>query len=185
MTTALAPLNILYRVFARSNSLTPEAAHQLYHSGCRHVAIGIESMSAKMLTILKKNTKPQTNIQAMKNAKAAGLKVRIYLLVGFPGETEQTVQESLRVLKDCEFDEFVVYPFIPYPGTSVWQNPEYWGATIDRDFSQYVQVGRDRRTCFAVTTKNFTPRDVAAWRQLMIQELERKVVWAGRSPTNR
>jgi anaerobic magnesium-protoporphyrin IX monomethyl ester cyclase len=91
----------------------------------------------------------------------------------------------LAVLRDCDFDEFVVYAFIPYPGTDIWQNPERWGAEIDRDFSQYVQVGRDRRTCFAVTTKDFTPKDVENWRQTMINELERKVVWAGKSSDNR
>lgn len=185
MTAALVPLGIRYRVFARSNSMTPQAADQLYQSGCRHVAIGVESMSQKMLALLKKKTTVQTNVDAMKNAKAAGLKVRIYLLVGFPGETEQTVKESLQVLMDCDFDEFIVYAFIPYPGTAVWQSPAQWGAEIDRDFSQYVQVGRNRRTCFAVTTKDFTPKDVEDWRQMMIDGLEHKVVWAGKSPQNR
>lgn len=185
MTDALSPLNILYRVFARSSSMTPEAAERLYQSGCRHVAIGIESMSQKMLGLLKKKTTVRTNINALKNAKAAGLKVRIYLLVGFPGETKQTVMESLRVLMDCDFDEFIVYAFVPYPGTALWERPEQWGAVIDRDYSQYVQVGRNRFTCFAVTTDDFTPKDVESWRQIMIEHLENKVVWAGKSPENR
>lgn len=142
-------------------------------------------MSQKMLGLLKKKTTVQANIDAMKNAKAAGLKVRIYLLIGFPGETEQTIRESLQVLMNCDFDEFIVYAFIPYPGTAIWQNPEQWGAQIDRDFSQYVQVGRNRSTCFAVTTKDFTPAKVKAWRQFIIGTLETKFVWAGQSLINR
>lgn len=185
MTIALTPLDICYRVFARSSSMTVEAAERLYQSGCRHVAIGVESMSQKMLGLLKKKTTVQANIDAMKNAKAAGLKVRIYLLIGFPGETEQTIRESLQVLMNCDFDEFIVYAFIPYPGTAIWQNPEQWGAQIDRDFSQYVQVGRNRSTCFAVTTKDFTPAKVKAWRQFIIGTLETKFVWAGQSLINR
>ena len=185
MSKVLKPMEILYRVFARSSSMTKEAACMLYGSGCRHVAIGIESMSGDMLKLLKKQTDRETNIAALKNAKDAGLKVRIYLLVGFPGETEKTFQESLDVLLGCEFDEFIVYPFIPYPGTAVWSNPELWGATIDRDFSNYVQVGKNRRTSYAVTTKDFTPDDVKNWREHMIAALEEKFRWAGKSIDNR
>lgn len=185
MATALKPLGILYRVFARSSSMTEEAAQMLYESGCRHVAIGIESMSDKILKLLKKKTTQEDNINALKNTKKAGLKVRIYLLIGFPGETEETIQESLEALLNCEFDEFVVYPFIPYPGTAVWANPEFWGAEIDRDFSKYVQVGRNRLTCYAVTTKDFTPDDVKRWREIMTEALEKKFLWAGKSPDNR
>lgn len=185
MSATLKPLNILYRVFARSRSMTKEASEQLYESGCRHAAIGIESMSAKMLRQLKKRTTVKDNIEALKNCKVAGIKVRIYLLIGFPGETEETIQESLKILLDCDFDEFIVYPFIPYPGLDIWKNPELWRAEIDRDFSKYVQVGRGRSTCYAVTTKDFTPEDVKRWRQIMIDELEKKVLWAGKSPDNR
>ena len=86
---------------------------------------------------------------------------------------------------DCDFDEFIVYPFIPYPGTAVWANPELWGAKIDRDFSKYVQVGRNRQTAYAITTKDFTPNDVKKWREEMIEALENKFRWAGKSADNR
>ena len=185
MTAAIKPLDIFYRIFARSSSLTSKAARQLFESGCRHVAIGVESMSAKMLQIIKKKTTPDDNKQAMENARKAGMKIRIYLLIGFPGETEETFQESLKLLLECDFDEFIVYPFIPYPGTSIWQNPELWGCEIDRDCNKYVQVGKGRNTCFAVKTKDFTPEDVMRWRRIMIEELEKKVLWAGRSADNK
>ncbi len=187
MTKAIAPLDILYRVFARANNLNSTACEQLAQSGCRHVAIGVESMSNKMLSILGKQTRAETNLKAIQNAKAAGLKVRIYILVGFPGETEETIYESIEGLKNCPFDEFVVYPFIPYPGTAVWENPEAYGATIDRDYSKYIQVGRGRSTCYVVQTEYFTPQDVEVWRDLVIETMERKLQrsWAQTLPDNR
>jgi len=185
MTSAIKPLDIIYRIFARSCSMTPIAAKELYKSGCRHVSIGIESMSEKMLSILKKKVSVEMNINALRNCKNVGLKVRIYVLVGFPGETEQTINESLEILLDCAFDEFIVYSFIPYPGTAVWEHPERWGAKIDRKFSSYVQVGRDRRTCYAVSTDDFTANDVKNWRYKMISALEDKFSWAGNSKDNK
>lgn len=190
MAEALKPLGIVYRVFARSSSITEEAANALYDSGCRHIAIGIESMSDKILKLLEKKATKEINIRALRNARKAGLKTRIYILVGFPGETEETVNESLEVLKNSEFDEFVIYPFIPYPGTAVWMDPEFWGASIDRDFSKYIQIGSNeygnRGTCYAVTTKDFSPDDVRRWRETMMDVLEkRKYCWAGMSRDNR
>lgn len=185
MCNAIKRLNVRYRVFARSCSITQEAALKLYESGCRHIALGIESMSDRMLQILDKKTTAEINRHALENAKAAGLKVRIYMLVGFPGETEELFEESLKNILACDFDEFIVYPFIPYPGTAVWHDPEKYGATLDRDFSKYVQIGKDRGTCFAVTTKDFTPEDVKRRRQTMIDALEKKVLWAGASQENR
>lgn len=189
MAEALKPLGIPYRVFARSNSLTADAAKALYESGCRHVAIGIESMSDKMLELMNKKTDQKTNISALRNAKSAGLKTRIYILVGFPGETEETIRKSLDVLLQCEFDEFVIYPFIPYPGTTVWDNPKMWGATIDRDFSKYIQIGKDQDgypgTCYAVTTKDFSPSDVERWRKTMHDKLSKKHILAINALENR
>ncbi len=181
MCRAIEPLGIRYRVFARASSLTPEACAALYKSGCRHVAVGVESMSATMLTKMYKRSTPEQNRIGLHNAKAAGLTVRIYLLVGFPGETDETFEEGLKAIKECEFDEFVVYPFIPYPGTGVWSQPYLWNCEIDRDISKYVQVGKERKTCFAVTMLDgsFTPKKVEEWRARMIKELEAKTKWAG------
>lgn len=185
MAQFIKPLDIRYRVFARSCSMTQEAADQLYDSGCRHVAIGIESMSEKMLRIIKPHISASMNRDALFHARNAGLKTRIYLVVGFPGETKETFEESLCAIQECPFDEFTVYPFIPYPGTAVWENPDGFGAFIDRDVSAYVQVGRARKTCFAVTTKDFTPDDVRMWRERMINELEKRTVWSGKARENK
>jgi radical SAM superfamily enzyme YgiQ (UPF0313 family) len=185
MCNALKPLNILYRIFVRADRLTTKVAKLLYDSGCRHVSIGIETMSEKMLKLLNKGTTVQTNINSLVNAKKAGLKTRIYLLIGYLGETDDTVQESLDILLQCDFDEFCVYPFIPYPGTPVWEEPQRFGAHINRDFSKYIQVGRRGNTFFAVTTTDFTPEDVKKWREMIISALQKKALWAGKSPDNR
>ena len=187
VTGAIKSLNILYRVFGQAQTLTKEVCSLLFGSGCRHVSIGIESMSVEMLKKLQKHSTVKDNIAALKNCREAGLKTRIYLMLGFPGETEKTVKKSLETLIECPFDEFIVYSFIPYPGTPVWYEPKKWGIKkIDRDFSKYVQVGKDRNTCFAIETDTFTPADVERWRQWTIDELEKHgYLWAGQSPDNK
>ena len=53
---------------------------------------------------------------------------------------------------------------IPYPGTAIAKFPEKFGYTIVHDdFTDYVQIGRDGRTSFALRHKNFSPEDVQRW----------------------
>ena len=63
------------------------------------------------------------------------MKARSYVMVGFPGETQQTIQETIDLVTSCEWDEFAVYPVIAYPGTPLHDNPKSFGITyIDKNF---------------------------------------------------
>ena len=62
------------------------------------------------------------------------------------------------------FDEFSLYPLIPYPGTLIATQPDRYGYEIvEPDFTRYIQVGRGRQTCFALRHSNFGPEDVQRW----------------------
>ena len=66
-----------------------------------------------------------------------------------------------------------MYPLIPYPGTAIAKFPERFGYTVaQKDFTDYVQMGRDGRTCFALRHKNFGPKDVKRWLETATTILE-------------
>lgn len=63
-------------------------------------------------------------VKGLETAHAAGIRVRGFFITGFPGETDETVSESLSVLEALAgnakcLDEATVYPCIPYPGTDI------------------------------------------------------------------
>jgi radical SAM superfamily enzyme YgiQ (UPF0313 family) len=173
---------IVYRCFGRTDRCSPEVANLLYQSGCRHIAFGVESGSD---FLLKRMQKGQTTAQIRKgiaNAKAAGLIVRVYLLIGFPGETWQTIAETVNLMRECNPDEFSVYPLIPYPGTPIYKNPETFGITaINADFSRYFQVQRRRETGYVFRTADLDEQIISDMRAHVIAELESKIIWAGNS----
>ncbi len=162
-----------YRCFARADTLTKETCKVLKETGCLHVSIGVESCSDSILKKMNKGLKKEDIKRGIVNAHEAGLVVRIYLIVGFPGETDKTVNKTIEFLKDLPFDEFVVYPLIPYPGTRVYSNPKEFGITkINKDFSKYIQVGRNRFTGFVMETSTFDSKKVQEWRKKVISILE-------------
>lgn len=186
---ALAPLvqaeDIVYRCFARVTGFTARVANLLAQSGCRHVSFGVESGSPQILAhhAMNKHQSPAQIRQALENAAKAGLTSRIYLIVGFPGETEETIAETIDLVKGCPWEEFMVYPLIPYPGTPIHDHPDRFGiVTMDRDYSRYLQVGRERVAGFTFRTAAFDQEQVRRWRDRVIAELLASGrTWAGAS----
>lgn len=160
------PLCLKFRIFARAESLADQAlCDRLAAAGCRHVGVGIESLSPVMLGKMGKSTLLERVRKGLIAAHNAGLLLRGYFIVGFPGETDLTVSESIGRLADLPLDDAVVYPCIPYPGTKLFKNPTSFGITwIDSDFSHYVQVGRSRSAGFVMRTETFGPEEVKHWR---------------------
>ncbi len=120
--------------------------------------------------------------QGIANAKAAGLVVRVYLMVGFPGETWQTIRETVNLMEDCQPDEFSVYPLVPYPGTPLYKHPEAFGiTTINPDFAQYFQIRSQRDTGYVFRTNYLDENLIAEMRQYIIEKVGRVALWAGNS----
>jgi coproporphyrinogen III oxidase-like Fe-S oxidoreductase len=103
-------------------------------------------------------------------------------MVGLPFDTEKTIEESFAQATELDFDEFAVYPLIPYPGTLVAQFPENFGyEIIDKDFTKYVQMGRNKMTCMALQHRNFSPNDVRRWLAIATSILSKHAIHMSQS----
>ncbi|MCL1979723.1 MAG: radical SAM protein [Proteobacteria bacterium] len=90
-------------------------------AGCRHVEFGTESLARNMLQVLRKPFGPPDALAAHRQARAAGLHVAHYFLLGGPGESAATVAESLDLIE--QLDKTVFFFFIGiriYPGTGLY-----------------------------------------------------------------
>ena len=161
----LSKLDIKFRIFARIEDLTKETCFALKSAGCVHVSIGLESLNPDNLRILGKHQQigHEQNIHF---AKEAGIVVRGYFLVGLPFDTDQTIDYYFSKAALQKIEEFSVYPLIPYPGTKIYNDPESFGYTIiNNNFSDYIQIGIQGNSCFALRHRNFIPDDVKRWKK--------------------
>jgi len=89
-------------------------------AGCARISIGIESGSEKVLKAMNKNTTVQQMADALRRVRMAGIKATGSMLLGFPGENQETVQQSVdfanRNLLETSF-----YNLIPLPGAEVYE----------------------------------------------------------------
>ncbi len=134
----LHKLNIEYRIFARVEDLTLDTCYLLAKSGCKHIAIGLESLNPNNLRFLRKQSQigKEGNIW---NAEEFGIMIRAYFIVGLPYDTDENIKEYFDKVLELGIDEWTCYPLIPYPGTEIWKNPKKYGyEIIDKDFTKYI-----------------------------------------------
>ncbi len=160
----LGTLGIGYRIFARIEDLTEDHCRRLSESGCCHISVGLESLNSDNLKGLGKDSQIGLENHHLHNIKKNGMTARVYFMIGLPFDNDDTVGVYFEKASRLPFDEYSLYPLIPYPGTRVWDEPGAFGYEIvDRDFTHYVQIGKGGGTCFALKHKNFTPRKVRQW----------------------
>lgn len=140
----IGPLNIRFRILGRVGLDSKEDYRRLKDAGCEAIAWGIESGSQYILNRMNKKVTVEENRQVIEWAQELGILDRVFILLGFPGETRETMEETRRFIKDTNPSQYLASTFQPYPGTQVWNNPKKYGVKkIYMDFSKYMQINGD------------------------------------------
>jgi radical SAM superfamily enzyme YgiQ (UPF0313 family) len=163
LSAGMRDLDIKFRIFARLEDLDNRTCRLLSEAGCLHVSIGIESINPQNLKILGKAGMAEKT-DNIRFAKDHGMTVRASFMVGLPYDNDRSIEEFFSKAAKTGIDEFAIYPLIPYPGTLIAKFPEKFGyEIIERNFTEYVQMGRRGKTVFALKHTNFSPSDVRRW----------------------
>ena len=126
-------LSVPWGAFFAPIALPPGYFEAMAAAGCRHVEFGTESLTGSMLRTYRKPFRPSDVQCAHQQARAAGLHVAHYFLLGGPGESAATVAEHLDALE--QLDKTVFFFFIGiriYPGTGLYDQALAEGK-IDQD----------------------------------------------------
>jgi radical SAM superfamily enzyme YgiQ (UPF0313 family) len=146
-----------FRINQDSRGIKPSTLHTLHAHGCTDISFGIESGSQILLDAMNKRSTVSWNTNAINDAKSAGIKTRIYLISNFPGETEQTVKETIRFVEDTQPDSYLISNFAPMPGSYVFNNPAKYGINwMSPNWSDYYLVGKGGMINPCFTTKYLT-----------------------------
>ena len=107
-------------VNARVDTLDLETMRLMKEAGCRLLIPGFESGSQIILDNMKKDITLEQSKQFMENARKAGLLVHGCFMVGNPGETRDTMEQTLDFAKKLNPDTAQFFPLIVYPGTEAY-----------------------------------------------------------------
>ncbi len=156
-----------WHCLTRADRTNPEIFKKMYEAGCRQVTYGIETGSQKILDIIEKQTTVEENMNAIVIARNAGLKVRAQMIVGLPGETQETVEETAKFIRNVPATSFGLHIFVPLPGCQIWNDPERFNFPINKDtmFEYYHTIGRREEEDAAYLHQN--PQQIIAWKNYL------------------
>lgn len=138
----LADHGMMWRGNTRVNLTNPELFGYMARKGCVELGFGVEHGSAKMLRLMQKGTTPEKNTEGIKMCQDAGMVAKAFLMIGFPGETLETIEEMKEWILSTRPSACSWCLFQPFPGSDVWNRPDAYGVTLpDNAFDRFWQQG--------------------------------------------
>jgi len=113
-------LRLPFTCQSRVDTVDEERLRRLQEAGCRMILLGIESGSQKILDAMKKGITVEQIREAVALTHKFHIRTQGFFILGYPGETEETMQETVDLIHDCRFDDAGVFLFSPLPGSEVY-----------------------------------------------------------------
>lgn len=130
-------LNVVWSCMGRVDTVDEEMLSRMYHAGCRKIKFGVETGSPEIMAAIKKNIDLARVPEAFEAAKRCGLEVHGTFMIGLPGETPETVRETVSLAKKLPNDSLQFSIATPFPGTEFYEDCRRKGLLVTEDWSNY------------------------------------------------
>ncbi len=111
-------------------------------AGWEYVCVAPESGSVDVLKRMRKDLDPSIIPQKVKEIRKTGLKVHGLFIIGYPGETEEDIQKTVKLIRKCKFNFFFLSNFQPLPGTPVYDELVESGEITDGLLPTHYSKGK-------------------------------------------
>ncbi len=154
-------LKIRWTCNSRVDYVDEEMLQLMGQAGCWMISWGIESANEMILKRARKGYKKEQAFLALRWAKAAGIKNWGYFIIGLPGETEESIRETIDYAKELPLDIALFHIAAPYPGT-----PFFYEVVENNWFrpgTKWEEVDMDQST--VLDYENLTAEQLEYWQR--------------------
>ncbi len=151
-------LDIEWACNSRVDTLNPDVLAAMKEAGCWLIAFGVEKGTNEALEAINKKATVEQAEYALGITREAGIKRSIYILVGLPEDTRETIAADIEFAKrlDPDFLE-IFYPY-PFPGT-----PLYLEA-VEKGLLKDGEIPREAYGLPAMPTRHLSVEELASIR---------------------
>jgi radical SAM superfamily enzyme YgiQ (UPF0313 family) len=153
----------------RVNLMTEDLIATMANSGCVLIGYGIESGSQKILDIIKKRVSVDEAKQAIKLTQKHIGWADCSFMIGTPGETKETIQETIDFCKELSLTPEVIFFATPYPGTELYEIAKAQNRIGDEE--EYMLRLGEQGEQIMVNLTDFTDEELVQLQEHMIREL--------------
>jgi len=115
-------LKITWFAISRVNYVNEEMLYWMRKAGCIQISYGVESGSEKIRNVLNKNIKSDDIKRAFALTSKYGILARAYFIYGSPGETWETIQETIDLIHQIKPLSTIFYILDLFPGTALYED---------------------------------------------------------------
>jgi len=133
-------IKLKYECITRADRMNEDVIKTMKDSGCFRVWIGAESGSQRIIDAMDRRVKVTQVRDMIKLAKKFGIETGTFIMLGYPGETEKDIEETINHLKLSDPDQFTITVAYPIKGTEFFEEIEAnqmnsfnWEKNTDRD----------------------------------------------------
>jgi anaerobic magnesium-protoporphyrin IX monomethyl ester cyclase len=114
-------LKIGWECLSRVDTLDSETVDKMKQAGCLRMFFGIESGNDSILALMKKQITTKQVRKALFLCKNSGIKAGAFFIVGYPGENDKTVLETIKFASSLPLDYLSFTLPYPIPGTPLYE----------------------------------------------------------------
>jgi anaerobic magnesium-protoporphyrin IX monomethyl ester cyclase len=126
-------LDLSWSCLGRVNQIDAATLALMQQAGCWQISFGIESGSQAILETIRKNVTLAQIRDAVELCRASGIKSKGFFIVGHPGETAETLRQTIALALELPLDDLSVTMLTPFPGTELHARAAEFGS-FDADW---------------------------------------------------
>ncbi|NHM05880.1 B12-binding domain-containing radical SAM protein [Flavobacterium sp. CYK-4] len=115
---------IRFECITRAERLNEEILRLLKEAGCFRIWIGAESGSQKIIDLMDRRVDIHHVKKMIQQTNALGIETGTFIMVGYPGETEEDIHETIQYLKEANPTQYTITVAYPIRGTALYSEIE-------------------------------------------------------------
>jgi len=150
----------------RVDNIDEELLRTMKEAGCSRIGFGIDALYEKTLKRVKPGQKitMEKTYKALELANASGIIVRTFIIIGYPWETKEDLDDAKEILETLPIDELRIGLLTPLPGSAIYEEFKKERLILTDDFSKYTTEE------YIIKNPNFSPEAIAEFREKVFRE---------------
>lgn len=161
----LDDLGLKYRCMVRANIAKKRDLELLKETGCVEVGCGFESSSQRILDNIGKRTTVKQQRELIQNCRDIGLRIKAFYIVGLPGESHETLEETERFIESNKCNDYDFSVLAPMPGSEIYEDPERYDIELHSNDTSTWYKGTPGNYSVNISTTDMDPGDLQRWRK--------------------
>lgn len=168
--------DMIWRCFLRSDIINNQGGYdylkELRDGGLVEIFVGVESASNEIKNNITKKTTIEQDTNIVEWCKSLGIRCKTSFILGLPGESQETMEETRRWILQHRPDRVQVGRLIPFKGTPLTDHPENYDLIVEHNVDDdWFYMGHNETSRSFTGTSHLTSKEIDTFWHKLDREL--------------